>query len=187
LAVKESVVKKMMQTLIAMLATLTLGATVQAQTLASTMQVYVFPKQGQDAAQQSKDEASCYDWAVSNTGSDPFELADQTAVNQQQAQADQQAAKQAGAGAGAKGAVGGAAAGALIGEIVDDDAGKGAAYGAAAGVIHGRRTAKKSQAQAQQQAAASASQREQATADQLTNFKNAFSVCLEAKDYMVKG
>jgi hypothetical protein len=54
-------------------------------------------------------------------------------------------------------------------------------------VIHGRRTAKKAQAQAQQQASASASQREQATADQLTNFKNAFSVCLEAKDYMVKG
>ena len=41
-------------------------------------------------------------------------------------------------------------------------------------------------AQAQQQAAAQAEQREQATAQQLENFKKAFGVCLEAKDYMVK-
>ena len=33
---------------------------------------------------------------------------------------------------------------------------------------------------------AQAEQREQATAEQMTNFKNAFSVCLEAKEYMVK-
>ena len=31
-----------------------------------------------------------------------------------------------------------------------------------------------------------AEQREEATEEQLTNFKNAFSVCLEAKEYMVK-
>ena len=42
------------------------------------------------------------------------------------------------------------------------------------------------QAEAQQQAAAQAEQREQATEEQMTNFKKAFSVCLEAKNYMVK-
>ena len=42
------------------------------KTLASTMDVYVFPNKGQDATQQSMDEAACYGWAVENTGSDPF-------------------------------------------------------------------------------------------------------------------
>ena len=45
---------------------------------------------------------------------------------------------------------------------------------------------REAQAQAQQQSAAQAEQREQATEEQLSNFKKAFSVCLEAKNYMVK-
>lgn len=43
-------------------------------TMASTMEVYVFPKAGQQSEQQSRDEAACYEWATSNTGADPFEL-----------------------------------------------------------------------------------------------------------------
>ena len=158
----------------------------QQQSLGSTMDVYVFPAEGQDTAQQSKDEAECYEWAVGNTGTDPFDLAKQEQADQQQAQADQQAAKQAGQGSGARGAVRGAAAGALIGEIANDDASEGAAWGAAAGAIRGRRQGRAQQQEAQQQAAAQSEQREQATEQQLANFKNAFSVCLEAKDYMVK-
>ena len=38
------------------------------KSLASTLEVYVFPAAGQPADQQSKDEAECYSWAVSNTG-----------------------------------------------------------------------------------------------------------------------
>jgi hypothetical protein len=162
------------------------GAQAQTRTLASTMEVYVFPKEGQTAEQQSQDEAACYEWAASNTGSDPFELADQQVADQQQAQAEQQAAAQSGQGSGARGAVRGAAAGAVIGEIADDDAGKGAAWGAAAGTIRGRRKGAQANAQLQQQAASQAEQREQATTQQLENFKKAFGVCLEAKDYMVK-
>jgi hypothetical protein len=113
---KELVVRTWIQPLILVMFMQALAASVQAQTLGSTMQVYVFPKQGQDAAPQFKDEASCYDWAV-----------------------------------------------------------------------RGRRAASKAEARAEQQAAASAAQREQAADQSLTNFKNAFSVCLEAKDYMVKG
>ena len=158
----------------------------ESQSLASTMDVYVFPTEGQDSSQQSKDEAECYEWAVGNAGVDPFELSKQKEADQQQAQAEQQAAKQTGGGSGARGAVRGAAAGALIGEIANDDASEGAAWGAAAGAIRGRRMGREAQAQAQQQAAAQAEQREQATAEQLANFKKAFSVCLEAKDYMVK-
>ncbi len=158
----------------------------QSASLASTMDVYVFPAKGQESSQQSQDEAACYDWAVDNAGVDPFDLSKQSEADQQQAQAEQEAAKGAGRGSGARGALGGAAAGALIGEIADDDAGEGAAWGAAVGAIHGRRQGRRAEAQAQQQATAQASQREQVTAEQLSNFKKAFSVCLEAKDYMVK-
>jgi len=161
-------------------------AVAQSQSLGSTMDVFIFPAEGQDSSQQSQDEAACYEWAVGNTGSDPFELASQEEANEQQALADQQAASQAGTGGGARGAVRGAAAGALIGEIANDDASEGAAWGAAAGMVRGRRQGRAAQQQAQQQAAAQAEQREDATEEQLTDFKNAFSVCLEAKEYMVK-
>ena len=156
------------------------------QTLAATMDVFVVPSEGQDSSQQSKDEASCYEWAVGNTGSDPFTLAKQDQSDQQQAQAEKEAAKQAGQGSAARGAVRGAAAGALIGEIADDDAGKGAAWGAAAGMVRGRRQGYAQQQEAQQQAEGRAEERESLTAEQLANFKKAFSVCLEANDYMVK-
>jgi len=156
------------------------------KTLAATMNVYVFPTKGQTAEQQSQDEAACYNWAVQNTGSDPFELSKQAQQQAQQtAQAKQQAA-QAGKGAGAGGAVSGAAVGALIGEIADDDAGKGAAYGAAAGLIAGRRRGREARASAQAGVERQGQQAQAATAEQLGNFKKAFSVCLEAKEYMVK-
>ena len=56
------------------------------------------------------------------------------------------------------------------------DSSQGAAYGAAAGAVAARRRSRAASQQAQQQA----------TAEQVGNFKKAFSVCLEAKDYMVK-
>ena len=155
-------------------------------TLASTMEVYVFPTEGQDSGQQSKDEASCYDWATENTGNDPFDLAEQAESHEELAAAEQQAAESTGQGAGARGAVRGAAAGAIVGEIANDDASDGAAIGAAAGVIRGRRQGRAAQEQATEQAAQSAESREEANEEDLENFKKAFSVCLEAKEYMVK-
>jgi len=172
--------------LVLIIMALSMMASAEAQSLGSTMDVFIFPSEGQDSSQQSKDEAACYEWAVSNVGSDPFDLAKQSDADAQQAQAEQQAAQQAGTGAGARGAVRGAAAGALIGEIANDDASDGAAWGAAAGVVRGRRQGRQAQQQAEQQAAANAEQREDATEEQLGNFKKAFSVCLEAKEYMVK-
>lgn len=165
---------------------LSAGAYAQSPSLSSTLEVYVFPANGQEASTQSKDEAACYEWAVGNTGSDPFDLEKQKTADAEQAAAEQQAAQQAGRGSGARGAVRGAAAGALIGEIANDDASEGAAWGAAAGAIRGRRQGRQANQQAQQQAAQQAEQREEATAEQVDNFKKAFSVCLEAKEYMVK-
>jgi len=156
------------------------------KTLAATMDVYVFPTQGQTPDVQSQDEAGCYNWAVQNVGTDPFELSKQSAAQAQQTEQAKQQAAQAGKGAGASGAVRGAAAGALIGEIASDDPGAGAAYGAAAGMIRGRRKSRSAQKQATAAAEQQGQQAQAATAEQLANFKKAFSVCLEAKEYMVK-
>jgi len=181
-------IKAMKKTLL-LLTAVALSVSVSAQagkTLAATMDVYVFPAAGQDQSKQAQHEVACYEWAVGNTGSDPFALSKQESADQQSAQTEMQAAEQAGSGRTAGGVVRGAAAGALIGEIASDDAGKGAAWGAALGGVRGRRQAAYAQQEAKQEATGQAEQREQATAKQLENFKKAFSVCLEAKEYMVK-
>ena len=147
------------------------------KSLAATMNVYVFPQQGQSPSVQSKDEAACYDWAVKNSGIDPFQLSKQTEQQKQQAQQQAQAAQ----GQGVKTAAKGAAAGALIGGIAGD-AGTGAAVGAATGAVAARHRRKQAEAQAQQQTQGA----QQYSAEQMANFKKAFSVCLEGKKYMVK-
>lgn len=55
------------------------------------MDVYVFPANGQDAQEQLQDKVACYNWATSNTGSDPFQL---TRLSAAQAQAKQQGTSQ---------------------------------------------------------------------------------------------
>jgi hypothetical protein len=156
------------------------------QTLASTLEIYVFPADGQAADQQSKDEAECYNWAVDNTGTDPFELQEQDAAVAEQTEAQVAAVEDATQGAGARTAVRGAAAGALIGEVSGGDAGDSAAIGAAVGVVAGRRRARAANADAQAQAEAQQAAQQESSAHQADNFKKAFGVCLEAKDYLVK-
>ena len=156
------------------------------KTLAATMNVYVFPAEGQSTEQQNKQEAECYSWAVENTGSDPFELTKRAEQQQAQTAQAKEDVSQAGKGSAAKGALAGAAAGALIGEIASDDPGAGAAIGAGIGALGGRRARRQKQSQATQQIDQQSAQSQQATQTQIDNFKKAFSVCLEAKDYMVK-
>ena len=156
------------------------------QSLAATMDVYAFPKEGQDASQQSQDEVACYEYATSSTGSDPFQLAKQEDTNEQLADAEMAAAEATPERASGRQLVRGAAAGALIGEVTGGDAGDSAAIGAAAVAVRGRRQGRGAQQEAEQQAAQQAESREESTAEDLDNFKKAFSVCLEAKDYMVK-
>lgn len=158
----------------------------QQKTLAATMNVHVFPSEGQTSQQQSIDEAACYDWAVQNTGSDPFALQKQAQQQQQQADQAQQQIAESGKGAGAVGAVGGAAAGALIGEIAGHSASAAAGWGALAGAVIARRRTAQAKAEASEQVEQQNQQAQQATTEQTENFKKAFSVCLEAKKYMVK-
>lgn len=166
--------------------TSTVAADDASKTLAATLDVYAFPKNGQAAEQQSKDEAACYDWAATNTGSDPFAAQKEQAAAAEEAEQKVKQAQAAPQGAGAGGAVKGAAAGALIGEISHGDTGESAAIGAAVGLVASRRRARAASGQAQQQAVAQGNQKIEASAEQIDNFKKAFSACLEAKDYLVK-
>ena len=155
------------------------------KTLASTLNVYAFPSAGQTPSQQSIDETACYNWAVQNTGYDPFQIAKNTQATQQQAAQQQKQVQQSNVGAGAKGAVGGAAGGALIGAIAGD-AGKGAAIGAGVGFLGMKVRAREQEQQASQQANQQVQAATQTAAQQLDAFKKAFSVCLEAHQYLVK-
>jgi hypothetical protein len=157
----------------------------QQPSLSSSLEVYAFPANGQAAEQQSMDESECYQWAMTNTGVDPFQSMQNASNAQQQAAQTQQQAAQASQGAGARGVVGGAAAGAIIGEIADDEAGKGAAYGAAAGVIIGRSRARRSQAAAQSQGQSQVQQAMSLSSSEIASFKMAFSTCLQGKGYQV--
>lgn len=156
------------------------------KSLSATLNVYAFPNAGQSPSQQSKDEGECYQWAVSNTGTDPFDLQKQSAQQAQETEAAKQQAAQAGKGTTGKAALRGAAAGALIGGIADDEWGKGAAIGAGVGMVGGNVRSRKKDQAAVAQVEAQAQQQTQATQGQLDNFKKAFSVCLESKKYMVK-
>jgi hypothetical protein len=156
------------------------------KTLASSLDVFVFPADGQDSSVQSQDEVECYQWAVTNVGSDPFDMSKQQESDEQLSEAEMAAAEQTGQGSGARTAVRGAAAGALIGEVTGGDAGESAAIGAAAGLVAGRRRGRAANQQATEQAESDQEAREEATSGEIDNFKSAFSVCLEAKDYMVK-
>ena len=66
------------------------------------------------------------------------------------------------------------------------DAGESAAIGAAAVGISSRRRARAANAEAAEQAEQQVEQAEQHSEEQIDNFRKAFSVCLEAKEYLVK-
>ena len=140
--------------------------------IGSSIGVFIFPGEGQDQAQQDKDEVDCFKWAKEQTGYDP--------MNPTQVQAEQ--VDRSADGSAIRGAAGGAAAGAAIGAIAGDT-GEGAAIGAIVGGIRGRR-AKKYGDQVQQQQLNSNAQAQQDK--MLEDYKRAFSVCMEAKGYTVK-
>ncbi len=161
----------------------------QSATLAASMDVYVFPTEGQDETQQSMDEAECYNWAVDRSGSDPFQLAQQ--AQQQMAAADQamREAENAGQGSAGRSAVAGAATGALIGAAFGSSSKttrRTAAAGAAIGGAMGSRRSSQASAQATEQVAAQSAQEQAAIEQQMTNFKNAFGACLEGKNYIAR-
>jgi len=151
------------------------SSTMQAQTttsIAKGLGLYIFPSNNQDQKTQDADEIECYKWAVEQTGVDP--------INPPQVQAAQ--VDKSVDGTAVVGAAGGAAAGAAIGAIAGD-AGKGAAIGAVVGGLRGRRAKVVGDHNEQQQNNAAADAKEK---ELMSNFKKAFSACLEGKGYTVK-
>jgi len=139
--------------------------------ISQSLELFLFPSNGQSQQQQKADEFECFKWAMEQTGIDPLNLP--------KVEAEVQSGPTGGA---VRGAARGAAAGAAIGAIAGD-AGKGAAIGAAAGGMGGLRGGRQAQAQQNQQAQANAAAAEK---DIKNTFIKAFSACIEGKGYTVK-
>jgi hypothetical protein len=162
---------------------------------ANKVGLYANPARGQSHDQQLIDESNCYNSAQQQSGVNPDTPPPQPPssadVQAAQAQAAESAPEQK--GGRAKGAARGAAKGAVVGGIVGD-AGKGAAVGATVGTVRGGRQQRQTNAAAKDQASANAGaqvqqdyQNQKAAYDQqMSNFKRAFSGCMEAKGYSVK-
>ena len=140
--------------------------------IATGLDLYVFPSNNQDKDQQDADELACYKWAKEQTGIDPMNLPE---VQAEQVDRSPDGSMVVG---GAKGAAAGAAIGAIAG-----DAGQGAAIGAVVGGLRGRRAKKMGDAVEQEYNNMSAEAQSQ---EMLSSFKKAFSACMEGKGYTVK-
>ncbi len=162
---------------------------------AKNLNIYAYPRSGQNADKQLKDENQCYASAKQQTGVDPTAPPPATKTAEQKAAEQKAAADAAKApkGGRVKGAARGAAGGAAIGAIAGD-AGEGAAIGAVAGTVVGGARQRRAKRQAKEQAAvntAAAQQKEeeaikQEFAAKIGTFKRAFSACMDARDYSVK-
>src|SRR5215472_19353759 len=163
---------------------------------AKSIGLFAYPKNGQGADQQLKDENECFASTKQQSGIDPQAPPPPTKTEEQK-KAEQQAAadnaKQA-KGGRAQGAARGAAGGAAIGAAADDEAGTGAAAGATAGAMAGGRRQRKANKAAKQQAAQATAQQQQqeeaqakATYQQgIDTFKRGFSACMDARGYSIK-
>lgn len=167
---KKSVLNKSVVAASAVLAcVLWLGGFMAAVPTAQGADMYVYPKDGQDNAQQDKDTYECHSWAVGQTGFDPTKPPSTSTQTQSSS-----------GGQVARGAAKGAAVGA-VGGAIGGDAGKGAAIGAGVGAASGgikKRGAKKEQ-EAQQQAAKEAYQ------NNVQGYNRAKATCLEGRNYSV--
>lgn len=123
---------------------------------ASASDMYAYPKQGQSAEQQSRDDYDCFRWASQRTGYDPQRP---TSTSNQTS------------GSTGRGVLRGALVGAAIGEIADNKGGEGAAIGGLLGGMRGHRSG-------QQQAQAAA-------AGERNAYNRAYKACMEGRGYSV--
>ena len=139
--------------------------------MASTVGLYVYPKNSQSATQQLTDESQCYSDAKTQTGYDPNATTTAAAPKKDDAKSkdDHDMAK-------------GAARGAIISGATGGDAAAGARRGAIIGGIKEKRKDKQQAEQAQKQADAAKT----TTPQPLDNFKRSMSACLDARGYSVK-
>jgi hypothetical protein len=144
-----------------------------AKSLAGSVDIFAYPSEGQSKEQQEQDDYQCFTWARDQTGFDPINARAPDVKEAKQPAAD---------GSRARGALRGATRGAILGEVIDDDAGKGAEIGATIGAMRARREAKESASS--KAAAENLSKQDEFTALN-NNFREAMSLCLEARGYAV--
>lgn len=157
--------------------------------------MFAFPRNGQTADQQLKDESDCYGLAKQRTGIDTQAPAPKGPSAEEVAAAQKQAADNAKQvqGGRVRGAARGAGGGAAIGAIAGN-AGTGAGAGAVAGTMKGGMAQRQANAQSKQQAVAQATAQQKKAAEQLQaehqegidTFQRAFSACMDARGYSVK-
>jgi hypothetical protein len=162
---------------------------------AQNIGMFAFPKNGQSADQQLKDESECYGMAKQRTGIDAQAPPPQGPSEEEKKAAQQAAAANApqAQGGRVRGAARGAAGGAAIGAIAGD-AGKGAGAGAVAGTMKGGMTQRQTNAQTKQQAAAQTAAAQKKAEEQMLRehqegidtFQRAFAACMDARNYSVK-
>ena len=129
----------------------------------------IYPAEGQDQAQQSKDEGECFVWARDRTGFNPLAT-----------QSNQPAVAEERRGRALRGAAGGAAVGAIVGD--SDDAAKGAGIGAVLGRARQNRQNREAQQAAQSDSAAAQAD----VAADRGEYDRAYGACLEGRGYTVK-
>src|ERR1700744_1179909 len=138
--------------------------------MASTVGLYVYPKNGQSGSKQLTDESQCYSNAKTQTGYDPNATTTAPpAKKDDQKSGDKSVAQGAVRGAVISGAPGGAPA-------------AGARRGAILGGVKAKRKDKQETEQAEKQADAAKTASQQS----LDNFKRSISACLDARGYSVK-
>jgi len=154
---------------------LLLGAGAIAQTnpppikgMASTVGLYVYPKNHQSNTQQLTDESQCYSNAKTQTGYDPNATTTAPAPKDDKKSGNNDVAH-------------GAVRGAVISGATGGDPAAGARRGAMLGSIKAKRQQKQEQEQEQKQADAA-----KAAQQPLDNFKRSLSACLDARGYSVK-
>ena len=137
--------------------------------MASTVGLYVYPRNHQSATQQLTDESQCYSDAKTQTGFDPNATTTASAPKTQDSKS------------GDKPVAHGAARGAMISGATGGDAAAGARRGAIIGGIKAKRKEKEETEQSDKQAAANKNAQQP-----LDNFKRSLSACLDARAYSVK-
>ncbi len=137
--------------------------------MASTVGLYVYPKNHQSASQQLTDESQCYADAKMQTGVDPNATTTAPETKSKDAKGGEKTVAQ------------GAARGAIVSGATGGNPAAGARRGAILGEIKSKRKEKQEEGQDQKQAAA-----DKNAAQPLDNFKRSMSACLDARGYSVK-
>ncbi len=150
--------------------------------LAQANNVFAYPLAGQNQEQQSRDRFDCHQWAVQQSGFDPFAAPPPPQQTQQQGGGTILGLGRGGlfpgtglAGDAATGAGLGAAGGAIAGSP-----GKGAAIGAVGGAVLGGLS------RAGQPSQTVPSQSAQIYNQRRASYNNAFGACMQARNYSVR-